>query len=268
LRQENGLYEYQSIFISDIHLGTRGCQAEMLLDFLSHTKAETIYLVGDIFDGWQLERAWYWPQSHDAVVQALLERASNGTRIIYLAGNHDEVLRKYCGTHLAGVEVTTETIHETADGKRFLVVHGDAFDGVVLYARWLAVLGHFAYGAALRLNTLFNHARKFLGMDYWSLSAWLKFKVKNAVQFISNFETALVQEAKRVGADGVICGHIHHAEHKIVDGTIYINDGDWVESCTALVEHHDGSMEILHWADIVKNRQAQSKKSQWQKAAA
>ena len=260
--------KYRTIFLSDIHLGTKGCKAGHLLDFLNHVTAETIYLVGDIFDGWQMERSWYWPGSHDAVVQKVLGMAKNGTRVIYIPGNHDDVMRRYCGTHFAGIQVHPQYLHTRADGKTFLVLHGDAFDGVVLYAKWLAVLGHKAYGIALKLNTVFNNVRRWLGMDYWSLSAWLKFKVKNAVQFISNFEQAVIAEAKNCQADGVICGHIHHAEHKVVDGTIYINDGDWVESCTALVEHEDGRMEILYWAKHMAERNEHNKARIWEKAAA
>ncbi|MEX0922557.1 MAG: UDP-2,3-diacylglucosamine diphosphatase [Rhodovibrionaceae bacterium] len=241
---------FRSIFISDIHLGTKGCKAEFLLDFLKHTEAETIYLVGDIVDGWRLRRAWYWPQSHNDVVQKLLRKARKGSKIIYVPGNHDEMLRDYTGTHFGGVEVVQDAIHETADGKRMLVIHGDAFDGVVLYHKWLALLGDWAYTLALSANTQINRVRRRLGFGYWSLSAFLKFKVKNAVQFIGNFEEALAEEARRRKVDGVICGHIHHAEQRMIGGILYVNDGDWVESCTACVEHGDGRLEILNWAEL------------------
>ncbi|WP_299619811.1 UDP-2,3-diacylglucosamine diphosphatase [Pelagibius sp.] len=241
---------YRSIFISDIHLGTRGCKADYLLDFLKNTECETLYLVGDIFDGWRLKRNWYWPQAHNDVVQKLLRKVRKGMRLVYVPGNHDEVLRDYLGMHFGGVEVIKEVIHETADGKRMLVIHGDEFDGIVKYARWLALLGDWAYVTMLQVNTVFNYLRRKLGFGYWSLSAYLKHRVKNAVQFISNFEDAVVAEAKRHKVDGVICGHIHLAEMRMIDGILYVNDGDWVESCTALVEHMDGRLEILHWAEL------------------
>jgi UDP-2,3-diacylglucosamine pyrophosphatase LpxH len=241
---------FRTVFISDIHLGTRGCKADYLLDFLRHTDCETLYLVGDIFDGWRLKRTWYWPQAHNDVVQKLLRKVRKGMRLVYVPGNHDEVLRGYLGMHFGGVEVTKEAIHETADGKRLLVIHGDEFDGVVKYARWLALLGDWAYVTMLQVNTWFNFLRRKLGFGYWSLSAYLKHRVKNAVQFISNFEEAVVAEARRQGVDGVVCGHIHSAEMRMIDGVLYMNDGDWVESCTALVEHMDGRLEILPWAEI------------------
>jgi len=241
---------FRTVFISDIHLGTRGCKADYLLDFIRHTDCETMYLVGDIVDGWRLKRTWYWPQAHNDVVQKLLRKVRKGMRLIYVPGNHDEFLRDYLGSHFGGVEVTKETIHETADGKRLLVIHGDEFDGVVKYARWLALLGDWAYVTMLQVNTWFNYLRRKLGFGYWSLSAYLKHRVKNAVQFVSNFEEAVVAEAKRQGVDGVVCGHIHTAEMRMIDGVLYINDGDWVESCTALVEHMDGRLEILPWAEI------------------
>jgi UDP-2,3-diacylglucosamine pyrophosphatase LpxH len=241
---------YRTIFISDIHLGTRGCKADYLLDFIKSTDCETMYLVGDIVDGWRMKRTWYWPQAHNDVVQKLLRKVRKGMRLVYVPGNHDEFLRDYQGVHFGGVEVTRETIHETADGKRLLVIHGDEFDGVVKYARWLALLGDWAYVTMLQVNTWFNYLRRKLGFGYWSLSAYLKHRVKNAVQFISNFEEAVVAEARRQGVDGVVCGHIHSAEMRMIDGVLYINDGDWVESCTALVEHMDGRLEILPWAEL------------------
>ncbi|MGF1593899.1 MAG: UDP-2,3-diacylglucosamine diphosphatase [Kiloniellaceae bacterium] len=241
---------YRTIFISDIHLGTRGCKADYLLDFLKHNDCETLYLVGDIFDGWRLKRTWYWPQAHNDVVQKLLRKVRKGMRLVYVPGNHDEVLRGYPGMHFGGVEVRKEAIHETADGRRLLVIHGDEFDGVVKYARWLALLGDWAYVVMLQVNTWFNYLRRKLGFGYWSLSAYLKHRVKNAVQFIGDFEAAVVAEARRQGVDGVVCGHIHTAEMRMIDGVLYINDGDWVESCTALVEHMDGRLEILPWAEL------------------
>ena len=241
---------YRAIWLSDIHLGTRGCKAEFLLDFLKHTDSEYLYLVGDIFDGWRLKQNWYWPQAHNDVVQKLLRKARKGTKLIYVPGNHDEILRDYTGHHFGGVEVVRQTIHRTAEGRRLLILHGDQFDGIVKYARWLALLGDYAYNVALAINHWFNLARRRLGLGYWSLSAYLKNRVKNAVKFIENYERAVVDEARRHGVDGVVCGHIHKAEITWIDGILYCNDGDWVESCTALVEHADGRLEILNWAEV------------------
>lgn len=244
----------RTLFISDVHLGTRGSQADLLLDFLKWHDAETIFLVGDIVDGWRLKKCWYWPQAHNDVVQKLLRKGRKGARLIYLPGNHDEFLRDYLGLQLGGIEVVDSIVHETADGKRLLVIHGDQFDVVVRHARWLAFLGDGAYTVALGLNTVINKVRRRLGFDYWSLSAWAKLKVKNAVSFIGAFEKALVGEAKRVGADGVVCGHIHHAALHDSFGIRYVNTGDWVESCTAIAEHHDGRLEILRWSAIAEDR--------------
>ena len=241
---------YRTIWISDVHLGTRGCKAEFLLDFLRHTESDQLYLVGDILDGWRLRKSWYWPQAHNDVVQKLLRKARKGTRLVYVPGNHDEFLRDYTGRHFGGVEVVQDIIHETADGKRLLVTHGDHFDGVVKYARWLALLGDWAYTSALAINHWYNLARRRLGFPYWSLSAFLKEKVKNAVKFIDNYEDAIASEARRRGVDGVVCGHIHKAQIREIDGVLYCNDGDWVESCTALVEHRDGRLELIHWAEV------------------
>ncbi len=241
---------YRTIWISDIHLGTRGCQADYLLDFLRCSESDYLYLVGDIVDGWRLKKSWYWAQSHNDVVQKLLRKARKGTRVIYVPGNHDEALRDYAGVHFGGVFVTPEIVHVTADGRRLLVMHGDQFDGVIRYAKWLAYLGDRAYNLAIAANHWFNLARRQLGFGYWSLSAYLKNKVKNAVQFIDNFEAAVAAEARRRRVDGVVCGHIHKAEIRTIDGVLYCNDGDWVESCTALVEHLDGRLEIVHWAEV------------------
>lgn len=241
---------YRSIWISDVHLGTRGCNAEMLLDFLRRTDCEYLYLVGDIVDIWRMRKHWYWRQAHNDVVQKLLRKARKGTRVIYIPGNHDESFRDFARHRFGRVAVLKEAFHTTADGRRFLVMHGDQFDGVVKYARWLAFVGDSAYNAALNVNTWFNYCRRKLGFSYWSLSAFLKHKVKNAVEYISNFEHAVVAEARRRRADGVICGHIHTAEIRTIYGIVYCNDGDWVESCTALVEHGDGRLEILRWAEL------------------
>jgi UDP-2,3-diacylglucosamine pyrophosphatase LpxH len=240
---------YRTIWISDVHLGTRGCKADYLLDFLKWNESEFLYLVGDIFDGWRLRRSWYWPQSHNDIVQKLLRKARKGTRVIYLPGNHDEVLRPYDGLLVGGIAVRCEAVHVTADHRRLLVMHGDQFDGIVQYARWLALLGDWAYNAALAVNHWYNLLRRRLGLGYWSLSAYLKNKVKNAVRFIDNFEQAMADQARRRGVDGVVCGHIHKAEVAQRAGILYCNTGDWVESCTALVEHADGALEVVHWAE-------------------
>jgi len=238
---------YRTLFLSDIHLGTRGCQAELLLDFLRHNDAETIYLIGDIVDGWRLKSGWYWPQAHNDVLQKLLRKVRKGARMIYVPGNHDEFARDYIGMVFGGVEVADHAYHMTADKKRLLIVHGDQFDIVVQHARWLAWLGDWAYTLALWLNLWFNKIRRRLGFSYWSFSAWAKLKVKNAVNFIGAFETALAEAARRHQANGVVCGHIHHAVIRDIDGITYINTGDFVESCTAVAEHEDGRLEVLCW---------------------
>jgi UDP-2,3-diacylglucosamine pyrophosphatase LpxH len=241
---------YRTVFLSGIHLGTRGCQAELLLDFLRHMTCEQMYLIGDIVDGWRMKGGWYWPQTHNDVVQKLLRLARKGAAVTYIPGNHDDRVRDFCGVHFGGVVVARDAIHQTADGRRFLVMHGDEFDGVVRHAPALALAGDVAYRIVLALNTHVNRLRRRLGFGYWSLSAFLKSKVKNALQFIDSFEHAVADEAHRRGVDGVICGHIHKAEIRQIRGVTYINDGDWVESCTALVEHPDGRLEILEWAAL------------------
>ncbi|MCZ8105264.1 MAG: UDP-2,3-diacylglucosamine diphosphatase [Burkholderiales bacterium] len=235
----------RTVWISDLHLGTPGCQAVALLDFLRRVECETLYLVGDIIDGWQLRRSWYWPQSHNDVVQKILRKARKGTRVVFIPGNHDEFARRYLQHSFGGVEVLEECEHVTVDGRRLWVTHGDLFDGVVQCAPWLAHVGDAAYDAALRLNRWFNAARARLGLPYWSLSRYLKLKVKRAVSYVGDFEAAVAREARRRGAHGVVCGHIHHAEIRAIDGVLYCNDGDWVESLTALVEQPDGRLEIL-----------------------
>ena len=244
----------RTLFLSDLHLGTKGCQAEVLLDFLRRYDAETIYLVGDIVDGWRLKSGWYWPQSHNDVVQKLLRKVRKGSSLIYVPGNHDEFLRDYVGVNLGGIELAEHAIHETANGKRYLVIHGDQFDLVVRHARWLALLGDGAYTAALFVNTHLNIVRRKLGLTYWSLSAWAKLKVKNAVNFISRFEELLAAEARRQEVDGVICGHIHHAAMHENFGISYVNTGDWVESCTVVVEHWDGTLELIRWGEAPERR--------------
>jgi UDP-2,3-diacylglucosamine pyrophosphatase LpxH len=242
--------QYRSIWISDVHLGTRGCQAEFLLDFLKYTNSEYLYLVGDIFDGWRLKKSWYWAQSHNDVVQKLLRKSRKGTKVIYIPGNHDECLRDFTALQFGGIDLMDEAIHITADGRRLLVLHGDSFDGVVKYAKWLAYLGDGAYALTIALNLIFNRARRRMGYPYWSLSQYLKGKVKNAVEYVGNYEVAVAEEARRRGVDGIVCGHIHKAEMRMMDGVLYCNDGDWVESCSALVEHFDGRLEIVKWMEL------------------
>ncbi len=242
-------HRHRTIFISDTHLGTRGCKAEALADFLAHNDCSTLFLVGDIVDGWQLKRRWFWTQAQSEVVAEILRKVDGGTRVIFVPGNHDEFARDYAGRLFAGVEIIQEAIHETADGQRLWVLHGDRFDGVIAFAKWLAHVGDWAYGLALRANNHLFRVRKAFGLPYWSLSAFLKHRVKNAVEYISRFEEIVAQEAAARGVDGVVCGHIHHAEIRRIGGVLYLNDGDWVESCSALVEDAHGNMEILRWAD-------------------
>jgi len=237
----------RAVFISDLHLGTPGCQAGALLDFLREHESETLYLVGDIVDGWQLRRRWFWPQAHNDVVQKLLRRARKGCRVVFVPGNHDEFARHFLGHSFGGIEVLEDALHVTADGRRLWVTHGDHFDGVIQCAKWLAYVGDRAYELTLRLNRQLNRLRGRLGLPYWSLSAYLKHKVKVAVSYVSDFEEAVAAGARQRGADGVVCGHIHHAEIREIGGVLYCNDGDWVESCSALVEHHDGRLKLVFW---------------------
>jgi UDP-2,3-diacylglucosamine pyrophosphatase LpxH len=248
------MVNYRTLFISDVHLGTRSAQAELLLDFLKNNDAETIYLVGDIIDFWRIRRGAIWPQSHNDVLQKLLRKVRKGTRLVFVPGNHDEAMRQYCGMQFGGVEITDQTIHATADGRRYLVIHGDQFDVVVRYAKWLAFLGDRGYELALWINRPLNVIRRRFGLGYWSFSAHIKLRVKTAVNFIGEFEKSLSGEAKRREVDGVICGHIHHAASRQFDRVHYINTGDWVESCTAIGENKDGTLELIRWLDVVSAR--------------
>lgn len=245
-------HRYRAVFISDLHLGTRGARTDFLVDFLRRVSCGHLYLVGDIVDGWRLRRSWYWDAAHDEVLRLVLRHARSGTAVTYIPGNHDELFRAWLplGLEVAGVRLRAEATHVTRGGLRLLVTHGDAFDSVVRYAKFLALLGDWAYSAALVANRWFNALRRRLGYPYWSLSAWAKRKVKGAVKAIDDFEAALAGEARRRGFDGVVCGHIHHPEMRDVDGVLYANDGDWVESCTALVEHEDGRLELVDWAAL------------------
>lgn len=240
---------FRALFLSDLHLGTRGCQAELLLDFLKCHEAETIYLVGDIVDGWRLKVSWNWPQAHNDVVQKLLRKVRKGTRIVYIPGNHDEFLRDYVGMNFGGIEIVEEHVHTTADGRRMLVLHGDKFDIVVRHVKWLALLGDWAYDLALFLNVYISRIRRRMGLPYWSFSAWSKQKVKTAVNFVGAFQSAVSEDARRHGVDIVLCGHIHQPAIKTIEDVLYVNTGDWVESCSAVVEHHDGRLELVRWTD-------------------
>lgn len=243
----DGLPTHRAVFISDLHLGTPGCQAVALLAFLKAHPSQKLYLVGDIIDGWQLRRRWYWPQSHNDVIQKILRRARKGCEVVFVPGNHDEFARHFIGHQFGGVEVVDEAVHQLADGRRLWVVHGDHFDGVIQYAKWLAYLGDNLYELSLRMNRHLNSWRARLGLPYWSLSQYLKHRVKSALNYVLSFEEAVAAEARKRGLDGVVCGHIHRAEMRDIGGTLYCNDGDWVESLTALVEHHDGRLEMVHW---------------------
>ena len=248
---------FRTIWISDIHLGTKGCNADLLIDFLDHTDSETMYLVGDIIDGWRLKKKLYWPPEHNDIVWRILKRAKRGTRIVYIPGNHDEMFRQFSGLSFGGVEIARAAFHTTADGRRLMVLHGDEFDTIMLAHRWLAFVGDALYHLMMGLNRWVNLVRTRLGLPYWSLSKMAKHKVKNAVEFISKYEEVVARAAGERGVDGVVCGHIHTAEIRRFDGVEYYNDGDWVEGCTALVEHFDGRMEILHWPDEVARRDAE-----------
>lgn len=239
--------QLRALFLSDVHLGMRPTRIGQLVDFLKHHDAETIYLIGDILDGWRLSKSWYWPPIYNEFVEQLLDKAARGTRMVVLPGNHDEFLREYLGTYFGEVEFVDRTVHTTALGRTYLVMHGDQFDIVVAHAKWLAHVGDWAYRTALQLNVGINWIRRRLHRPYWSLSAWAKHKVKNAVSVIGRFEEALTLEAKDTGVDGVICGHIHFADMHDRLGIHYINTGDWVESCTAVGETLEGQFELLKW---------------------
>jgi UDP-2,3-diacylglucosamine pyrophosphatase LpxH len=249
--KKKDIVRFRSIWISDVHLGTTGCQAARLLEFLRATESENLYLVGDIIDGWQLKRRWYWDQIHNNVIQTVLKKAKKGTNVVFIPGNHDEAARQFIDIDFGGIKVRDELVHVTAKGKRMLVLHGDRFDGVISCAKWLAYLGDSAYTVILKLSQVFNAWRARMGMPYWSLSQYLKSKVKNAVSYITKFEDALADEARKRGFDGIICGHIHKAEIRDIGGVMYCNDGDWVESLSALVEEADGEIRLITWHDIM-----------------
>jgi UDP-2,3-diacylglucosamine pyrophosphatase LpxH len=244
---------FRTVWISDVHLGFRGCSADHLLNFLNSIDCKFLYLVGDIIDVWEMRKRLFWPQSHNNVVRTILGKAQQGTKVIYVPGNHDEVLRDYCDMTFGNVHIVEAAIHTSADGRRLLVTHGDKFDSVVRCSRAIAMLGTRLYDWLLKANYLVHGVRRRFNLPYWSLAAFLKHKVKNAVQFISNFEKAVAHESARLGVDGVVCGHIHRPEISRMHNVIYCNCGDWVESCSALVEHYDGSLELLRWADTMRS---------------
>jgi len=243
------IFQFRTVFISDVHLGFRGCSAEYLLDFLHSIETETLYLVGDIIDVWSLKKSFFWPQQHNDVIRTILGKAKHGTRVVYIPGNHDHLFREYDGMVFGNVEIRRQAIHETADGRRFAVLHGDEFDSAVKTSPLLEAVGNHAYALLLGLNRYVNHVRRWFGLPYWSIAAYLKHKVKRAVQYIANFEHALADEARRRGVDGMICGHTHRAEIRNIDGVLYCNDGDWVESCTTLTEDFSGKLSLLRWTE-------------------
>ena len=251
--------KYRTVWVSDIHLGTKGCNAAMLIDFLDHVDSDTMYLVGDIIDGWRLKKKFYWPAAHNDIVWRIMKRARRGTRVVYIPGNHDEMFRQFTGLNFGGIEIRRAAFHDTADGRRLMVLHGDEFDAVMLSHRWLAFVGDHAYHLMMKLNVTVNTVRRWMGKPYWSLSKAAKHKVKNAVEFIGKYEEVVARAAGERGVDGVVCGHIHTAEFRMFEHhgkpVEYWNDGDWVEGCNALVEHHDGRMEILHWPEEMKRRE-------------
>ena len=253
---------FRTIWISDVHLGTRGCNAKLLIDFLDHTDSETMYLVGDIIDGWRLKKKLFWPPEHNDIVWRILKRAKRGTRVVYIPGNHDEIVRQFCGLNFGGVEILRAAFHTTADGRRLMVLHGDEFDAVMLAHRWLAFVGDALYHVMMALNGWVNRVRHAVGLPYWSLSKAAKHKVKNAVEFISKYEEVVARAAGEHGVEGVVCGHIHTADIREFvhegEAIAYYNDGDWVEGCTALVEHFNGRMELLHWPEEIAKREAPS----------
>jgi UDP-2,3-diacylglucosamine pyrophosphatase LpxH len=247
LNSSDDLKHYRSIWVSDLHLGSKSSRPDCLLDFFRHHSSDHLYLVGDMIDGWRLKKTWFWDQLHNDVIQKILRQARKGTKVFYIPGNHDQFARDHVGLRMGEIEICRTCEHTTADGRKLLVMHGDEFDSIVTHAKWLAALGSSAYEFSIFLNRWMNVIREKLGLPYWSISNYLKHRVKNATQFIDNYEHAIAEEAKRHQADGVICGHIHRADIKNIEGVEYFNTGDWVESCTALVEHFDGSMELIEW---------------------
>ena len=241
--------KYKSIFISDVHLGTRGSKAEILLDFLKDAECDNLFLVGDIFDGWRLKNNWYWPQAHSTVIQKILRMSRKGTKIVYVPGNHDEFMREFVGHQFGDITLTDEYLYRASNGREYIVVHGDKFDLVTMNMKWLSHVGDWAYTSLLNINTILHWIRTYLRLPYWSLSKWAKKQVKEAVNFIGNYESSLAHYARIKHVDGIICGHIHSAALDVIEDVEYMNCGDWVESCTALVETMDGEFQLIHWGD-------------------
>lgn len=242
--------DYRTVWISDIHLGSKGCKAEDLLEFLNSIQCETLYLVGDILDLWKFKSGFFWPRSHNAIVRKFIDLANSGTRVIYIPGNHDDLFRQYADINFNGIEIMLQAMHITRDGRKFLIMHGDEFDNIVRQHERLASIGATAYDILIVVNRWYNQIRKHLGYSYWSLSAYLKHKVKNAVNFINNFQHILSLEAQKQHVDGIICGHIHHADISAMENDkTYCNTGDWVESCTALTEDKNGNLQIIRWLE-------------------
>lgn len=254
--------KYRSIFISDVHLGSYGCQASKLLDFLKNNTCDQLFLVGDIVDGWQMRGKVYWPQSHERVMQHLLQRAKEGTKVRYITGNHDEFLRNYGALKFDNIEIVNEYRLRNKDGRDFLVIHGDQYDVVTEHAPWIATLGDIGYNLLLRFNLVLNKIRSQFGYDYWSLSKWAKNTIKQAVSYMGDFETTVAEECKRRDFAGVICGHIHKAANRQVVGVHYLNCGDWVESCTAIVHSHDGEFEIVEYEPSASHSESKVTNSQ------
>ena len=242
--------KYRSVFVSDIHLGTKMCQDEFFLQFLKSFECDTLYLVGDIIDGWAMSQKTYWPQQHNDIIQKILRKSRKGTKVVYIPGNHDEFMRAFCSDDLipfGNITLTDQVVHTSASNKKYLVIHGDQFDAVIKKLKWLAFIGSYAYDISIKLNVFVNYFRKLSGLPFWSLSAYLKYKVKSAVNFISDYEENLCNYAKIKKVDGIICGHIHHPNITKINDIEYLNCGDWCESLTAIVEHEDGTMELLRW---------------------
>ena len=241
------MIKYKTVFISDLHLGTRMSQAKKVLDFIKTFECEKLYLVGDIIDGWALHKNFYWPQIHNDVIQKLMRMARKGTEVIYIPGNHDEFLRSFGDYEFGNIKLLNKDIHTSTNGKKYLVLHGDQFDVVIEHAKWLSHLGSWAYDVSIVLNVYINYFKKLFNLKPWSISSWLKYKVKKAVNFIGNYENTLSDYAKSNKCDGIICGHIHHPNMRDISGISYLNCGDWVETCSAIVEHQDGTMEVILW---------------------
>ncbi|MEZ7278620.1 UDP-2,3-diacylglucosamine diphosphatase [Pseudoalteromonas sp. 68 DY56-GL68] len=243
---------YPAVWISDVHLGYKDCQAQYLLDFLNAIECDVLYLVGDIVDLWSMKRQFFWHPSHYDVLALIQQKAKDGTRVIYIPGNHDETFRQYVDESLFGIEVHQQYIHTTKANKRFLLLHGDDFDSATRYNKLISIAGDAGYDLLLFLNRWTNRIRRLFGGHYWSLASWIKARVHKAREAIDAFEKAAIHEAKKQGVDGIICGHIHHPAVKVVDGILYCNDGDWIENCTALVENDCGRIELLHWSETQK----------------